>query len=171
MPAGRPKLPAELKKRRGTLNVTRDRQSQVRDKKLATLPAAILPPDAKLPVPKTLTDVYVRKFYKRLTAALTGIGVLSPVDLPSVEHLCFVLQNLRAVQEQLRTLSVTDTVYDLCLKRYTLLLLQFDKLGAKFYISPADRSKLHLEELTIKKTEQDIAKNDNAINRLLAGRT
>ena len=163
------KVPLELKKLRGTLNTTREKNAEHVEKKLATVPACIYQPGDKVPTPKSLTDSYTRKFFKKLTLALISIGVLSPVDLPHIEFLCITLQQLRTITQQLQTVSPFDKNYDLWLKRYSTLLKRFDRLGAKFYLTPGDRSKLHLEDLQIQEKQQNLDKQ-TTIDLLLANR-
>lgn len=163
------KVPLELKKLRGTLNTTREKNAEHVEKKLATVAACIYQPGDKVPTPKSLTDAYTRKFFKKLTVALISIGVLSPVDLPHVEFLCITLQQLRQVTEKLQECSPLESSYDLWLKRYNTLLERFDRLGAKFYLTPGDRSKLHLEDLQIQEKQQNLEKQ-TTIDLLLQNR-
>ena len=164
------KVPLELKKLRGTVNTTREKNAEHIEKKLSTVPVCICQPGDKVPTPKSLTDAYTRKFFKKLTVALISIGVLSPVDLPHVEFLCITLQQLRAITEQLQKISPFDESYDLWLRRYTILLERFNRLGAKFYLTPGDRSKLHLEDLQIQEKQQNLENKQNTIDLLLANR-
>ena len=163
------KVPLELKKLRGTVNTTREKNAEHIEKKLSAVPACIFQPGDKVPTPKSLTDAYTRKFFKKLTVALISIGVLSPVDLPHVEFLCITLQQLRAITEQLQKISPFDESFDLWLRRYNILLERFDRLGAKFYLTPGDRSKLHLEDLQIQEKQQNLEKQ-TTIDLLLANR-
>lgn len=164
------KVPLELKRLRGTVNVTREKNAEHVEKKLANVSACIFQPGDRVPIPKTLTEPYTRKFFKRLTLALISIGVLSSVDLPHVEFLCITLQQLRAITEQLQKISPFDESFDLWLRRYNILLERFDRLGAKFYLTPGDRSKLHLEDLQIQEKQQNLENKQTTIDLLLANR-
>lgn len=152
------KVPLEIKRLRGTVNVTREKNAEHVEEKLSAVPSCIYQPGDTVPTPKTLKDQYTRKFYKKLTAALISIGVLSPVDLPHVEFLCITLQQLRAVTEKLEDCDILEPNYDNWLRRYNILLERFDRLGAKFYLTPGDRSKLHLEDLQIQEKEKSLEK-------------
>lgn len=169
MPAGRPKLPTELKAMKGTLNTTREKQNPPSDVVLADT-SIILPIDAKVSVPKSLTDSKVKKFFKETVKNLLMLRVLSTVDLPQIETLCVIYQKFREVQTQFLEADVSNENFDTIEKRYERLGKRFDELAAKFYISPQARTQLKLNDLNLIKTAQDIQKNDNAISKLLGDR-
>lgn len=165
----RPRLPTELKKLKGTINTTREKREPGIDTVIKNTPMIINA--TSVSCPKTITDKYCRSYWKKLTNGLLSLGVLSAADIPQIEQLCICLQKLREVQELFASISVTDDNFDLIEKRWLSLSNKFDTLGAKYYVSPVARAKIKLDDLNIRKTEQEIAKNDNAIDALLSNRT
>ena len=167
----RPRLSAELKAFKGTLNTTRERR-RAADGANPLPPAAIFPECTKIPCPKTIRSKYARAYWKRLTATLVAIRVLSPADLPQIEQLCLVLEKLREVQALFSQLDPLEemTAFERAQKLYIALSNKFDQLGSKYYISPTARTRLALDELSVIKTGQEIQKNDSAITALLESR-
>lgn len=173
MPAGRPRLPRELKERRGTINVTDEKKYEEERKaeaEIKQVPSAIFPPDTKLPCPKSITDRYVKNYWKKMTTALISIGVISPLDIPEIEQLCVILQKLRKVQDTFMEIDPCDDDFDLWEKRYIRLSDKFSTLGAKYYVSPVARSKIRLDDLNIQKTQQELKKNESVLAKLLENR-
>lgn len=163
---GRPRKPVELKKYEGTYRKDRDAAAEVQQKKIKE--TALILDATSVSCPKTITDKYCKAYWKKLTQGLLSIGVLSAADIPQIEQLCVCLQKLREVQQVFLETSPFDKDYDDIQKRWIALSNKFDLLGAKYYISPAARSKLKLEDLNIQKAEQDLSKNQNAIEKLLS---
>ncbi len=163
------KLPAELKRRRGTLNVTREKQNPGAEDVIAQT-SVILPEDARVAVPKSITEPKVRKFFKETVKNLLSLRVLSAVDIPQIETMCVTLQKLHEVQAEFMQLDMFDEKFDAIEKRFERLGKRFDELARLFYISPDARTRLKLNDLTLIKTAQEIRKNDNAIGALLAAR-
>lgn len=173
MPAGRPRLPRELKEFNRTINVTDEKkyeEERKAEKQLKNIPKAIFAPETKLPCPKSIKERYVRNYWKTLTGALIALGVIGPIDLPEVEALCVTLQKLREVQKTFIELDPFDEDFDLWEKRYIRLQTKFSELGAKYYVSPVARSKIRLDDLNIQKTQQELQKNETALSRLLENR-
>lgn len=169
---GRQRLPTELKALKGTLNTTREKNNPSADTALAKKSTAIFPEETKIACPKTIKSKYVRAYWKKLTAMLVSIRVLSPADIPQLEQLCLILEKLREVQtyySDLDPLEDFDT-FEKTQKVFIALSNKFDQLGSKYYISPAARTKLTLDELNVIKTGQEIQKNESAIGALLGGR-
>ena len=169
---GRQRLPTELKALKGTLNTTREKNKPSADTALAKKSTAIFPEGTKIACPKTIQSKYVRSYWKKLTAMLVAVRVLSPADLPQLEELCIILEKLRKVQSlfsDLDPLEDFDT-FEKTQKVFIALSNKFDQLGSKYYISPAARTKLTLDELNVIKTGQEIQKNESAISALLGGR-
>ena len=172
MERGRPKLPTELKKLKGTFREDRERKNPSTDVVIATKPNAIFPEGTKISCPKTIQSKYVKAYWKKLTAMLVTIRVLSPADLPQLEQLCLILEKLREVQKLYSDLDPLNDfeAFANAQKVYIALSNKFDQLGSKYYISPAARTKLTLDELNVIKTGQEIQKNESAISALLGGR-
>lgn len=172
MAGGRPRLPTEYKKLKGTLNTTREKNNRNADEVIAKNPSAIFPEGTKITCPKTIRTKYARAYWKKLTTMLISIHVLSLADIPQLEELCIILEKLREVQElflALNPLEDFDT-FEKTQKVYIALSNKFDQLGSKYYISPATRTKLTLDELNVIKTGQEIQKNESAISALLVDR-
>lgn len=169
MPAGRPAIPTELKKLKGTLNTTREKNNPSADVLIAET-SIILPEDTKISVPKTITEKKVKKFFKEVVKNLLTLRVLSIVDIPQIETLCLTYQKFIEVQKQFIDASIFDEDFDLIEKRYERLGKRFDELAAKFYISPSARTQLKLNDLALIKTAQEITKNQSAIGKLLNDR-
>lgn len=169
---GRQRLPTELKALKGTLNTTREKNKLSADTALATKPNAIFPEGTKISCPKTIQSKYVKAYWKKLTAMLVTIRVLSPADLPQLEQLCLILEKLREVQKLYSDLNPLEDfeAFSNAQKVYIALSNKFDQLGSKYYISPAARTKLTLDELNVIKTGQEIQKNESAITALLQAR-
>jgi len=166
---GNPRLPTELKKLKGTLNTTREKQNPGADTVIAET-SVILPEQTKLSCPRWIENRVVKKFWKEEIKNLLTLRVLSRVDLHQLEELCVILQQLYNVRDQLLSTDVDSEEYDLVEKRYERIGRRFDELANKFYISPAARTQLKLNDLALVKTAQEIQKNDNAITALLNDR-
>lgn len=161
----RPRKPVELKKFEGTYRKDRDQGdtevSNVLKKTCVILEAS------SVTCPKSITDKYCRKYWKCLTGNLLSLHVLSGADIPQLEMMFFYLQKLREVQLYLLDATQESESFDILLKRYTTLEQRFNALASKYYISPADRAKMKIDELTVVKAQQDIVKNQSAIGRLI----
>ena len=166
-----PRLPTELKKLRGTLNVTREKENAKTDAAVSQTPLVFGGEVQKIACPKEITDPYVRKFWKNYTKALMTVHALGPGDIPQFTRLCAVLQKLREVQAVFIELSVLDADFDTWERRYRRLGEHFDSLASKFYLSPAERAKMKIDALSIKEKELAVGeKEQDAINRLLGMR-
>lgn len=171
MAKGRPRLPTELKKLKGTLNVTDEKRygKSVADSIKNT--SVIIQQDERISVPKTITTKAGKKFYKQVVENLKVLHVLSKVDLSQIETMTRYLERIHetdAIIQQIDIHNIDElTKYSLI---YDKLTTRFDSLAAKFYITPSARVQLKLNELNLIKTGQEIQKNDNAINNLLSMR-
>lgn len=163
------RLPTELKALRGTLNTTREKANPAADTTLKE--TSLILKASSVGCPKSITDKYCRQFWKKLTSGLLSIGVLSAADIPQIEQLCVCLQKLREVTQVYIGTSPFDEDFDELQKRWIALSNKFDQLGSKYYISPVARSKIRLDDLNIKKAEQEITKNESVIQQLLGSRT
>lgn len=166
----RPKKPVALKKLEGTYRKDRDADREKVEKTLARNENILFPDDVRISCPSTIKTTYVRSYWKKLTKMLISLNVLSPADIPQLEQLCIVLEKLREVQKLFIEVSPIDENFEILQKHFISLSNKFDTLGSKYYISPQARTKLTLDNLNCIKTEQDIKKNDNAINSLLSSR-
>ena len=169
MPAGRPRKSTEQKKLEGTYRADRDAPAETASRALEAA-NVIFPPGTKISCPKSIRTKPVRAYWKRLTAALVSLRVLSAVDIPQLEQLCNVLEKLNAVRDRYMEEPPEGEAFERLQKSYATLSGLFDKLASKYYISPAARSRLTLDALNCTKTAQDIRRADSAIDTLLAGR-
>lgn len=171
MARGRPRKPIEQKKLEGTYRKDRDAPVERKQAEMRAV-EAIFPEGTRVSCPATVTDKYVRSYWKKLTGMLVAIKVLSPADIPQLEQLCVVLQKLREVQIMYANASPADDFneFERIQKAYIALSNKFDQLGSKYYISPSARSKLVLDALNVEKTQQEITKNDSAISAILGAR-
>lgn len=163
---GRPRKPTEQKKLEGTYRKDRDVSADTRIAETSV----IVPEGTRIPVPKTITTKFCRKYFKEVVKNLEVMHVLSRADLPQIENLCITLEKLREVQEIFAQTSPFDEEFDLIEKRFTRLSQKFDLLASKYYISPAARTQLKLQDLNLVKTAQEIKKNESAVSNLLAAR-
>lgn len=170
MSAGRPPKPIEQKRLEGTYRQDRDSGRQAAQEVITAMPSVLFEADVKVSCPKTIRTKYVKAYWRKLTAMLNSLRVLSPADLPQIETLCLVLERMREVQVAWAELTPLDDEYDAMQKRYLSLSNKFDTLAAKYYISPEARTKLKLDELTAVKAAQDVAKGQSAIEAILGER-
>ena len=166
---GRPRLPAEMKALKGTINTTREKNAPASavDHHVLSFGADV----RKISCPKAISDPYVKKFWRTYTALLLQVRVLGPGDIPQLTRMCVILQKLREVEKVFLELDVTDRDFDAWELRYRHLGDSFDKLASKFYLTPAERAKMKLDELTIAEKQLAVGeKEKDAINRLLGMR-
>ena len=170
---GNPKLPTELKRQRGTLNVTREKENPSADVLLAHTSVIVQPGD-KVPGPKHLTTCEGKKFYKLMIKNLNALHVLSLADIPQIETMARYLERMREIDKIIKSLDPASEddidLYDKYDKIYGRLTTQFNNLAAKYYISPQARVQLKLNELNAIKTGIEVAKEGSAISNLLSKR-
>lgn len=168
MPGGRPKKPTELKKLQGTYRKDRDTKDlSSADTEIAKT-SVIIQEHEKVLVPKTIETKLGKKFYKSVVDNLKTLHVLSRVDLTQIEVMTRYLERIHETDEIIRQIDITDIeTLERYSKIYDRLTTRFDNLAAKFYITPAARVQLKLNELNAIRTTQEIKKNDNAVNNLL----
>lgn len=159
------KKSVELKKFQGTFRKDRDSESEKVSSVLQK--TSVILEAQSVSCPKTITDKYCRKYWKLLTKNLLSIKVLSGADIPQLEMMFVYLQKLRQVETYFLEADPCDEAFDLMQARYEKLEKRFNTLAAKYYISPADRARLKIDELTAVKAQQDIVKNQSAIGRLM----
>lgn len=168
----RPRKPIEQKKLEGTYRKDRDLKNEIQEKTVASIDGVIIPKETKLTCPKTITDKYVRSYWKRLTTNLINLQVLSFNDIPQLEFMLQTLEKLRQAQIELQSCSLDDEEaierYEQVLKITSKLSTIFNDLASKYYISPQARSKLTLDVLTIQKTAAEIDKQKSGLDAVLA---
>lgn len=163
-------LTAAEKKMRGTFNQTRDREQEQAEITIASNASAMFTPDNLPKCPDSITTPYCKKYWKDFTRALTSFGVLSYVDIPQVEALVVTLEKMRAAEEALVNADILDPDFDNIMNRFMRLSDKFDKLSAAYFVSPAARSKLRLEDLNIQKTQAELDRQ-SPLMQILAGRS
>lgn len=169
MPGGRPRKPVALKKLQGTYNVTRDREQENLESVVAES-SIIMDKDSSLPVPKSVTDPAVKKFWREEVSNLLTLRVLSRVDIHQLETMCVTLQKLREVQAKFSAMSVEDKNFDYVEKLFERLGKRFDELAAKFYITPAARTALKLNDIALMKAAKDLEREASPVESLLNNR-
>lgn len=155
------KTVAQLKKE-GTFR--KDRHGKREEAENAITALSVFTEETKLIAPASITEKYLKEYYEYHTSLLISLKILNPVDLPELEILYNLLQQLRDIQ---RALKKTDIVKDFdAYERLTKLQVsvsnQCNKLANKYYISPSARTKLQLDQLELQhksiETKSAIAK-------------
>jgi phage terminase, small subunit len=157
------KTVAQLKKE-GTYRKDRHGKREEAEKAIASL--STFNEDTKLVPPASITEKYLRDYYEYHTSLLINLKILNPVDLPELEILYNLIQQLRDIQ---RALKKTDIVkdfdaYERLTKIQNSLTNQSSKLANKYYISPSARTKLQLDRLEL---QQKSIETKSAIAKLL----
>lgn len=168
MPRGRPRKPPALKKLEGTYR--RDRDAPAEAAQAACASAGVLfQPGTKIACPKTLRTKTGRAYWRTLTQTLVSLGVLAAADLPQLEELCLTLEKLVEIRALFSQAEPLGEHWDHLMNSFLKLSKHFDALAAKYYVSPAARSRLTLDALNVAKTAREIERED-AIGRLLDAR-
>lgn len=166
---GRNKKPIVLKKLEGTYRADRDAEREKVDSVIKN-GAVIVPLGLKVSCPKSITDRYVRSYWKKTTAGLISLQLLSYSDIPMLEGMMYTLQKLRAVRAALDECDALNPAQEERFDRLTRLMLKltssFNEIAVKFCISPVARSKMTLDALAGEKLQREI-KSDNAVGDVL----
>lgn len=167
--AGVPQKPVSQKKLEGTYRKDRDGE---REKAAAALSqaGAVLPPGAKVSVPRTLRTRAGRSFFKRHVEMLIGLQVLSEPDLPQVERLWIAYEKLAEIQAEMIELDPLDEKFPALQKSFLSLSRYFDGLAKSYFISPAARSRLALDALAVSKAAREAKAGEDVIDALLSAR-
>ena len=168
---GRPKKPTELKKLEGTYRKDRDSGIKTSADVAIAKTSVIVQPEDKISVPKSIQTKAGKKFFRAVVENLKTLHVLSKVDVNQIEVMARYLERIHEIDIKIRATDIEDKEsYQYYSNLYDRTTKRFDELAAKFYITPAARVQLKLNELNAIKTSQEIEKNDNAINNLLSMR-
>lgn len=159
--AGRPKLPVEIKRQRGTLR-SYDKGQEEQEKAVS----AILPV-GKLSVPKTLTDPGIKKAFKNHVELLRAIGAETKADSPLLEQAYIALQSGKECYEKMEKLDVLDEEYDGLSDKWLKYTAKFERIVKEFYLTPTARAKLKLDSLTATEKQLNIEKGKSAVASLL----
>lgn len=172
-----PPKPVALKKLEGTYREDRDGGRAVAETAIHNTAGVLFEKGVKVRVPKSIHTKYVKAYWRKLTAMLIELRTLSPADLPQLEVMCVVLEQLRSLQvilsgdpPDIMGITPLDEGYDKIIKTYIALSNKFDSLASKYYVSPEARIRLKLDALTAVKAEQDVIKGSDAISAILGGR-
>ncbi|ULQ59228.1 hypothetical protein K7I13_12100 [Brucepastera parasyntrophica] len=145
---GRPRKPTAQLKLTGTYRA--DRHEKNIDDKLPQLITFA----SSVTVPESLTDKYVRAAFSSHTDMLISLQILHISDLPEIENMYIILQELRRVRKHITDIKSIAKKEDF--ERYNTLnylaaklTAQFSSLAAKYFISPHARNKLTLEAYEI----------------------
>lgn len=159
--AGRPKLPAALKKQRGTLR-SYDKDQEEQEKKLQTVL-----PVTKIQISKEITNPDVKKAYKNHVALLRSIGAEQRADSVLLNMAYLSLQKAIEIHEQMELYDMTSDEYFKLDKYYNRHLDKFERIVKEFYLTPTARAKLRLDLLTAKEKVLNIAEKKSAVASLL----
>lgn len=154
------RLTTEEKKRKGTLNKTREKEYEKKYADAKLRAGGFLTVERAIPCPASITDPYCKKYFSQLTQSLRAINVLSEADLPQIEQLVYMLQRLREIAKAMKKGNLYSDEVEALEKRYLKLATTFDSLASKYFISPAVRSKIRLEDLTIKEKQISIGSKE-----------
>ncbi|MDR3170312.1 MAG: hypothetical protein LBU17_01650 [Treponema sp.] len=159
--AGRPRKPTEQLKLSGTYRADRhEKNVDVVIKDVLEVPGKLIPPD-------TITDSYCIEHYQYHTNLLLNLKILTASDLPELELLYLTLQQCRQIRETLTTLDMLNNPDEYT--RLTRLLINlsdyFSKIAQKYYISPASRIKLQLDQLNLQKSQAEESLTGKLIKR------
>lgn len=160
---GRPKLPVEVKRQRGTLR-SYDNELVEQEQKLA-----LILPECGLKVPKSITDPKVRKAYKNHIELLHSLGGMAEqkADSSLLEIAYLALQKAYEAQERMSNYDLISDEYEKAEKSFFRNVNKFESIAKDFYLTPKARMQLKLDVLTGSEKQMNIAKQTSAIGSLL----
>lgn len=164
--SGRKRIPILQKKLNGTFRPDRDSKAEQKEKLLSEI--CNIDENTTIACPKTITDEVAIEFWNTETKFLINCKILKPQDLPQLESLCKDLQMIRSINAKLDKLEITDPSneeIDILLRRKSRLENSYNTKCMKFFVSPADRSKLALDTLDIERKHQE---NQTAISKIIS---
>lgn len=162
--AGRPKLPAEVKKLKGTYRSDRhDEQVKQEHAMAAVLPKKHLKTPEEITDPETLSD------YKEAVRMLRSLGGIyeQKADSPVLAAGYLALQKSRALWQQLNDLDILDPEYDKVSNLWFRYSDKFERVAKEFYLTPKSRTQLKIDTLTATEKAMNIVKQESAIGSLL----
>ena len=164
--SGRKKTPIAEKKLKGTYRADRDGKQESAENTVNN--AVAIPRDTAVKAPRTLSKKSAALFEQH-AAALIQLGILSAVDLPELEMMYQLLDQFREVSECLKDVDIVEqtVLYQSLTHLRINLQKQFSAIAARYYISPAARTKLTLDVLDIEKKKSE---NENALEKILSKR-
>lgn len=122
--------------------------------------------DSVLEPPKNITDNFVKQYYQYHTNELIKLRLLTPSDIPELNNMYLLLQQLRKVQDRLDKLNIDTDLdeYERLTKLEIKLSNTFSELAKRYFISPTARTKLQLDKLDVEKKQ---AENQSVISKLI----
>lgn len=161
---GRPRVPTEIKKLKGTYNSTRDKEQAERE---ATVAATLT--SKPLRVSREVTLPEVKKAQKKHIDLLRQIGHEHEADSPELDNAYIALENAIKFRRILADLDIDDDNYDLYMKRYCKFFEIYNTTVQKFFLTPQARIKLVLDSQQMKQNDIQIQKEEqSAIAKLLS---
>jgi phage terminase small subunit len=146
---GRPRKSSSEKAIRGTSRPDRDSGSQD------------LPPATGTPIrPKTLS-IAAAKFWNYIVPLLIKSGVVAEIDGPVLAKMCEWHATGESLRAELGKFTGPSTDRYRCVMELTAAEKNFERLSAKFGLSPTDRSRLRLQKPKAAAVERPGAKYRN----------
>lgn len=114
--------------------------------------------------PSSLTDNFVKTQYIAHSKTLLKFKLLNPMDLGSFNLMYETLQEVRDIYKKMQACDKSEDleVYSQYVSLHTKLSNQYINLSRQFFVTPAVRQKMTLNELEIEQK-----KNETAISKLL----
>ena len=164
-----PKKAIAQKKLEGTYNATRDGAREKAEAAVASV-GVFYPAETRLRCPKTIRTTAGRRHWRMATQNCLRLGMLSPVDLPQVERMCWLFEKIEEIGEAFRRMSPLEEGFKQALDSLLKMSKAYDALADKYYISPQARSRLALDALNVTKAAQEVRQADDGIGALLKSR-
>lgn len=139
MSAGRPRLPDELKKAKGTFKPSRSNPEALQ---LTTL--------QEIPEPPATFDEVATNVWNTICGELIKHNIMQSIDIFQLQMLCNEMSIYWNCQEQLKTQNYLvdtgtgSTKVNPLITISTQALSNVNKIAAKFGLTPADRQKLKM---------------------------
>lgn len=161
---GRPKLPVEIKRQRGTLRKYDLVQEETEHTVKKLLPAG------KLKLAHEITDPEVKKNYRDHVAMLRALGGVfeQRADSPMLKEAYWSLQEAFKLMSLISELDVLSDDYDRLTNKQLRLFSKYEDIVKDFYITPQARLKLKLDMLTADEKKIDVESKKSAVSNLIA---
>lgn len=132
-PRGRPRTPDAIKLATGTWRKDRDGD-----------PGAVVPSEG---VPERPADVTgdARKLWESIVPGLIESGVATARDTTTLAEMCQWYKRYRKVAKELDRTRASNPYYKDLLSATKWAWAEFDKIGGRFGLTPADRARLKVE--------------------------
>ena len=161
--------PIAQKKLEGTYRQCVDGDREKAESLVASV-GIFYPADTRLRCPKTIRTTAGRRHWRAVTQNCIRLGMLSPVDLPQVERLCWLYEKIEEEGDAFRKASPLEDGFKQILDSLLKMSKAYNELADKYYISPQARSRLALDALNVTKAAQDVRQADDGIGALLKRR-